>query len=97
LIKEIKAIDEEYKVTICGSFRRGLPTSGDIDVLLTHPKYISSSHLKENKASLQDRKDLIVDSKSSGKPLMDKVVQKLIKINFITDTMAFGETKFMVR
>jgi DNA polymerase/3'-5' exonuclease PolX len=36
LKREISKLDSKYNVTICGSYRRGLPTSGDIDVLLTH-------------------------------------------------------------
>ena len=34
--KAIQSLDENYQVTICGSYRRGLPTSGDADILLTH-------------------------------------------------------------
>jgi len=39
LQKEIKNIDSQLIFEICGSYRRGVKTSGDIDVLLTHPKY----------------------------------------------------------
>lgn len=31
---------------MCGSFRRGATSSGDIDVLLTHPNYTSDSKKK---------------------------------------------------
>lgn len=96
LLKEIEKIDKDFKVTICGSYRRGLETSGDIDMLLTHPTYVSSSFVKENKATVGQKKNLIVDSKKSPKPLIDKVVNHLVQLKFITDTMAFGETKFMV-
>ncbi|PRD29769.1 UNVERIFIED_CONTAM: Polb [Trichonephila clavipes] len=34
-------VDEKYVVTICGSYRRGAAESGDIDILLTHPRYSS--------------------------------------------------------
>lgn len=40
---EIKKLDSEYKAEVCGSFRRGAETSGDIDILLTHPNYTSTS------------------------------------------------------
>lgn len=90
--KTIKELDSNFVVTICGSFRRGAESSGDIDVLLTHPDYVSSSFAKETKKS---RPGLIIDSKQSPKPLIDKVVKELIRLKFITDTMALGETKFM--
>lgn len=91
---KIAHVDDEFVVTVCGSFRRGAETSGDMDVLLTHPKYVSSSYAKESKKPVKP--GLIVDSKSSPKPLIDKVVKDLIRLKFITDTMAYGETKFMV-
>jgi len=37
IIETIKAIDPKLKVTLAGSYRRGDPTSGDIDVLVTYP------------------------------------------------------------
>ena len=38
----ISSIDSSYVATVCGSFRRGAVSSGDIDVLLTHADYDSS-------------------------------------------------------
>ncbi|KAL4241067.1 hypothetical protein ACF0H5_001845 [Mactra antiquata] len=40
---EINSIDTEYTAKVCGSFRRGAASSGDIDILLTHPSYTSTS------------------------------------------------------
>ncbi len=36
----IKAVDKELIFEICGSYRRGLASSGDIDILVSHPKYM---------------------------------------------------------
>uniref|UniRef100_A0AAY5K7E2 DNA polymerase n=1 Tax=Esox lucius TaxID=8010 RepID=A0AAY5K7E2_ESOLU len=41
ILQELKLVDTEYIGTICGSYRRGAESSGDIDILLTHPKYTS--------------------------------------------------------
>ena len=41
--KHLANIDQRYRSTICGSYRRGLPTSGDIDMLVTHPTFTSAS------------------------------------------------------
>ena len=33
-------VSPKLMLTICGSYRRGLPESGDIDVMLTHPDFV---------------------------------------------------------
>ena len=38
--KVLKSIDRELVYEICGSYRRGQPSSGDIDLLVSHPKYM---------------------------------------------------------
>ena len=38
--------DEDYLATVCGSYRRGAASSGDMDVLLTHPSYTSKDKKK---------------------------------------------------
>ncbi|CAC5423489.1 POLB [Mytilus coruscus] len=45
-LREIHKLDTEYNAEICGSFRRGAETSGDIDILLTHPSFTSTSKKK---------------------------------------------------
>ncbi|XP_071536953.1 DNA polymerase beta-like [Panulirus ornatus] len=46
LNKHITSLDPDYIVTICGSYRRGAKTSGDVDALLTHPSHTSESGKK---------------------------------------------------
>ncbi|KAK6306241.1 DNA polymerase beta-like [Coregonus clupeaformis] len=41
ILQELELLDTEYIGTICGSYRRGAESSGDIDILLTHPNYTS--------------------------------------------------------
>ncbi|XP_067121922.1 DNA polymerase beta-like [Centruroides vittatus] len=46
--KEIMRLDDKYVVTVCGSYRRGAPKSGDVDVLLTHTDFTSKSKQENN-------------------------------------------------
>lgn len=52
VLTQIQKVDDEYEAEICGSFRRGASSSGDIDILLTHPSYTSESgkKVKQTKA-----------------------------------------------
>ncbi|KAJ4434325.1 hypothetical protein ANN_22882 [Periplaneta americana] len=69
---EVHKLDPEYLITICGSYRRGKPESGDVDVLLTHPSYTSvhgskkKSHLLKQVVDLLHSKGLITDTISLG-------------------------------
>ncbi|GIY25403.1 DNA polymerase beta [Caerostris extrusa] len=63
-------VDKNYIVTICGSYRRGASESGDIDVLLAHPKYSSTNlkqpHLLKQIVTKLETEGLITDTLSIG-------------------------------
>ncbi|KAJ8916042.1 hypothetical protein NQ315_010910 [Exocentrus adspersus] len=50
--KELKAMDHDLKITICGSYRRGKAESGDIDTLITHPNFTSDKVDKKHKNNM---------------------------------------------
>jgi len=78
----IASIDKKYMAMICGSYRRGAGTSGDIDLLLTHKDFLSEETGKQDK------------HKKEG-DLLHKVVEVLEEDGLITDTLSHGDTKFM--
>lgn len=70
LKNHITSLDSEYVVTICGSYRRGASSSGDVDALLTHPSYTSESskspkYLRQVVEELK-KKQLVTDVLSLG-------------------------------
>nr|BAK40153.1 DNA polymerase beta [Aurelia sp. 1 sensu Dawson et al. (2005)] len=79
IIDEISKHDKEFTACICGSYRRGAESSGDIDVLITHPTYTSKT---KGKGAGKNSK-------------LKKLVDDLTKANYITDTLSLGEAKFM--
>nr|CAB3264999.1 DNA polymerase beta-like [Phallusia mammillata] len=70
VLSEISAIDKSFTPTVCGSYRRGAVSSGDIDVLLTHSSYSSKS--KKSKVLLKSVVDhlqevgFVIDTISLG-------------------------------
>lgn len=63
-------LDRDIIITTCGSYRRGKPESGDIDILMTHPKYTSSQHnnkkLLKNVVKTLENCGLITETISLG-------------------------------
>ena len=43
------AIDKDFIVEICGSYRRGRSNSGDVDTLIAHPKLLTPEQIKKSK------------------------------------------------
>jgi len=45
--KALLKIDKKIVMETCGSYRRGLPTSGDVDILISHPNYTTEMKNKK--------------------------------------------------
>jgi len=73
--KELKKINPQLLFEICGSYRRQNENSGDIDILISHPKYVDENKeynfLNEILKNLR-KLDLIVDdlTKNGNKKFM---------------------------
>ena len=66
--KCVRSVDRKYVVMVCGSYRRGAHTSGDIDILLTHPDHLTEEpgdHLARVVRSLTEEQ-VITDTLSQG-------------------------------
>jgi DNA polymerase beta len=74
LKKEVSHVDPELEMTICGSYRREKATSGDIDVLLYHPKLVYTKHVRNpTYYHLQPYLQLLVNRLEDKKFLLDSL------------------------
>lgn len=71
LLDVVKTIDSKLVVTICGSYRRELKTSGDIDVLISHPQYkvdiYKNKYLQKLVNILTEKKFILDNLTTNGK------------------------------
>jgi len=68
LQNNIKKIDENLIFKICGSYRRGLNESGDIDVLISHPSFyenISTQNFLKKIVKILTKNNFITDNLTS--------------------------------
>ena len=82
-----------FLVNMCGSYRRGLATSKDIDIMLTHPRFVSESFAKAHKN--MPHPEFIVQGTDSPRGLIQRVIDRLFEVTFLVDEISFGDTKFM--
>ena len=83
LKKIVKRIDKKLELIICGSYRRGKATSGDIDIIIYHPEITKI--------------DFVKDPKKYKKPqYLDKFIHLLTQEGFLQDDIDLGYiTKYM--
>jgi hypothetical protein len=77
-----KSIHPKLKLKICGSYRRGNPDSGDIDILMALPDLKTPEEL--------DEYNMV------NKPILMVFVEKLSRLGFLNDHLTkHGATKYM--
>lgn len=90
LIKEAHKIDSELDIIICGSYRRGKKTSGDIDVLIFHPNIKTMQHIKQpDKFKLDSYLELFINALTHKGFLLDNLTDK----NYYMKYMGFSKYK----
>lgn len=80
LRRQAKEIDTGLKTVICGSYRRGKPTSGDIDVLIYHPDVQS---VEDIDALPHSHLELFVELLTDEGFLLDNMTDKNYKIKYM--------------
>jgi len=84
LTKEVRKIDSELKIMICGSYRRKKPTSNDIDMLMYHPKIKSMKELyKPQAAGAEHYLELLVDALTEQGYLTDHLTDKNYRMKYM--------------
>ncbi|KAM5171839.1 DNA polymerase beta [Mantella aurantiaca] len=90
-LEKVENVDAEYIATVCGSFRRGAESSGDMDILLTHPDFTSEStkqpHLLHQ----------IVQTLEEGKFITDTLVKGDTKFMGVCQLPSEGGKQFPFR
>lgn len=80
LAKEAHKIDSELEIMVCGSYRREKTTSGDIDVLVYHPKVKTMKHINNpEQVKLEPYLELFVDHLTDNGFLLDQFTYTSMK------------------
>lgn len=86
-----KALHRDVLVTICGSHRRKLPFSSDIDVLVSMPpEYADNSETSLGAAGAP-----MLRMPPNADKFLPTLVAHLHKSGYLMDTLALGDTKYM--
>lgn len=84
LKKKAKEIDSKLEIIICGSYRRGKSTSGDIDVLMYHPDAKTSKDIRNPKLhNLKPYLEDYVDDLTESGFLLDHLTDKNYKMKYM--------------
>ena len=74
--------DARLKVVVCGSYRRGASSSGDVDVLITHPEFKISANAARKSTSTRNK-------------FLAGLVSKLTASKLLVASLCHGGSSFM--
>src|SRR5271154_2321686 len=84
LVKEAHKINHSLDIMICGSYRRGKPTSNDIDVMLYHPDVKYTKHIRNPSTyKLSPYLELLVNNLTDNGFLLDHLTDKNYKMKYM--------------
>lgn len=84
LIKNAHSINKSLEVVVCGSYRRGKKTSGDVDVLMYHPDIKTSKYIINPKTyGLEPYLEIFVDKLTAEGFLLDHITDENYKIKYM--------------
>lgn len=84
LTKVAHQIDNSLEIIICGSYRRGKKTSGDIDVLMYHPNVKTMKQiLQPEQYNLKPNLDIYVETLTANGFLLDDMTDKNYHIKYM--------------
>ncbi|KAF0306864.1 DNA polymerase beta [Amphibalanus amphitrite] len=106
VLHRVAELDGRYRATVCGSYRRGAESSGDVDLLITHPDYTSDGAETGRRRTVDGAETgrgrsaagsatARGSGRSAGGRLLGAVVDHLSQDGFVTDTLSQGDSKFM--
>jgi DNA polymerase beta len=96
--KILKVVDKDLTYKICGSYRRKLQTSGDIDIIITNPKVSGNIHKKKYLSKLVNKSiecGFIIDNLTSLGEKKYMGVCKLGKIARRIDIRCFNRDEYI--
>ncbi|KAG8824049.1 hypothetical protein FRC19_002672 [Serendipita sp. 401] len=89
LSAKISKVLTGFEVYVTGSYRRGAPSSSDVDVLLFHPDYTQTPQAGQHTMSAKEQKKAREES-----PLLQIAVPALLKAKVLVEPLTSGPAKW---
>lgn len=79
LVKQAQKLDPKLEIMICGSYRRGKKTSGDIDVLVYHPDVKTANQITNSDVNTNSYLERLIGNLTEDNFLIDHLTRKNYK------------------